>query len=65
MEKPFSGFMMVFPGIFLIVLGVVVLIEPRTLVWLMAAVLVVMGVAMLMIGRVMRKFGARIQSTHE
>jgi len=65
MEKPFSGFMIVFPGIFLIVLGVVVLIEPRTLVWLMAAVLVVMGVAMLMIGRVMRKFGERNQSTHE
>ena len=65
MEKPFSGFMIVIPGIFLIVLGVVVLIEPRTLVWLMAAILVVMGVAMLMIGRVMRKFAARIQSTHE
>jgi len=65
MEKPFSGLMIVFPGIFLIVLGVVVLIEPRTLVWLMAAILVVMGVAMLMIGRVMRKFAARIQSTHE
>ena len=65
MEKPFSGFMIVFPGILLIVLGVVVLIEPRTLVWLMAAVLVVMGVAMLMIGRVMRKFRKRIQSTQE
>ena len=65
MEKPFSGFMIVIPGIFLIVLGVVVLIEPRTLVWLMAALLVVMGIAMLMIGRVMRNFGERIQSTRE
>ncbi len=65
MEKPFSGFMIVIPGIFFIVLGVVVLIEPRTLVWLMAAVLVLMGIAMLMIGRVMRKFGERIQSTQE
>ncbi len=65
MDKPFSGFMIVIPGIFLIVLGFVVLIEPRTLVWLMAAVLVLMGIAMLMIGRVMRKFGERIQSTHE
>ena len=55
MERPFSGFMAVFPGIFLIVLGVVVLIEPRTLVWLMALVLVVMGIAILMIGRVMRE----------
>jgi len=65
MAKPFSGFMIVIPGIFLIVLGVVVLLEPRILVWLMAAVLVVMGIAMLMIGRAMRKFGERIQSTHE
>jgi uncharacterized membrane protein HdeD (DUF308 family) len=65
MDKPFSGFMIVIPGIFLIVLGLVVLVEPRVLVWLMAAVLVVMGVAMLMIGRVMRKFRKRIQSTQE
>jgi uncharacterized membrane protein HdeD (DUF308 family) len=65
MDKPFSGFMIVIPGIFLIVLGFVVLIEPRSLVWLVAAVLVVMGVAMLIISRFMRKFRRRIQSTHE
>jgi len=57
MEKPFSGFMIVIPGLFLIVLGVVVLIEPRTLVWLMAAVFVVLGIAMLMLARFMRKIG--------
>ena len=54
MEKPFSGFMVVMPGIFLIVLGVVVFIEPQILIWLVAAVLVMMGVGMLMFARVMR-----------
>ena len=65
MDKPFSGFMIVVPGIFLIILGWAILIEPRILVWLMAVVLVVMGIAMLMFGRVMRKFPKRIQSTRE
>ena len=55
MEKPFSGFMVVMPGIFLIVLGVVVFIEPQILVWLVAAVLVMMGVGMLMFARFMRE----------
>ena len=53
MGKPFSGLMIVLPGIFLIVLGVVTLIEPRILVWLVAAVLVVMGIATLMLARLM------------
>jgi uncharacterized membrane protein HdeD (DUF308 family) len=59
MERPFSGLMIVIPGIFLIVLGVVVLIEPRSLVWLVAAVLVVMGIAMLMLARFMHERSKR------
>jgi uncharacterized membrane protein HdeD (DUF308 family) len=59
MEKPFSGFMIVIPSIFLIVLGVVVLIEPRTLVWLVSAVLVVMGIATLLLARFMHKRSKR------
>jgi uncharacterized membrane protein HdeD (DUF308 family) len=59
MERPFSGLMIVIPGIFLIVLGVVVLIEPRSLVWLVAAVLVVMGIAMLMLARFMHEKSKR------
>jgi len=54
MEKPLSGFKIAVPGIFLIVLGIVVVIEPRILVWLVAAILVVMGVATLMLARFMR-----------
>jgi hypothetical protein len=50
-EKPFSGFMIVIPGLFLIVLAVIVLIEPRILVWLVAAVLAMMGTATLLFAK--------------
>ena len=51
MKKPFSGFMIVVPGIFLIVLAVIVLVEPRILVWLAAAVLAMIGTATLLFAR--------------
>ena len=55
MGRPFSGLMIVLPGVFLIVLGVVTLVEPRILVWLVAAVLVVMGIAALLMARFMHR----------
>jgi len=58
-EKPESGLMLLIPGIVFIILGVVILIEPRILLWLVALALVVMGVAMLMLARFMRAIGAR------
>jgi uncharacterized membrane protein HdeD (DUF308 family) len=51
MEKPFSGFIIVVPGILLLALGVVVLIEPRVLVWLAATILIVTGIAALTFAR--------------
>ena len=65
MEKPFSGLALIIPGIVLIVLGVSVLIEPRILLWLVAVALIVMGIAMVMLSRFMRKVGARFQSMQE
>ena len=64
MEKPFSGFAMIIPGIVLIILGVAVLIEPRILAWLVAIVFIVMGTAMLMVTRFMRRVAERFQNTH-
>ncbi len=55
MGKPFSCLMIVAPGVFLIVLGVVTLIEPRILVWLVAAILLVMGVAALLLASFMHR----------
>jgi len=59
MEKRMSSFALMIPGLLLIGLGVVVLIEPRILVWLVALGLVVMGIAMLMMARFMRAIGKR------
>jgi len=59
MQKPLSNFALILPGVLLIVLGVAVLVEPRILVWLVAAALIVMGVAMLFMAKFMRGIGKR------
>jgi uncharacterized membrane protein HdeD (DUF308 family) len=64
MDKPRSGFALMVPGIVLIILGIAVLIEPRILLWLVAMALFVMGIAMLMLANLMRKFGHRFQDRH-
>lgn len=64
MEKPLSGFTMIVPGIVLILLGVAVIIEPRILVWLVAVAFIVMGLAMMMLARFMRRIGERFQGMH-
>ena len=62
MGKSKSGLMFTVPGIVLIVLGIVVLVEPRILVWLVALALIVMGAAILMMARFMRGIGERFQN---
>jgi uncharacterized membrane protein HdeD (DUF308 family) len=62
MEKPRFGFMFMVPGIVFIILGVVVLIEPNILVWLVAIALIFMGIAMLMMAGFMRKIGRRFSA---
>lgn len=64
MQKSFSGFVLVVPGIVLIILGVAILIEPQILVWLVSVALIVMGVATLMLAKFRRKVGERFQSRH-
>jgi len=64
MKQPWSGFALIVPGVVLIILGVAVLIEPRILVWLAAVALIVMGTAMLLLSRFMRRVGKRFQNTH-
>ena len=64
MEKPLSGFVLIVPGIVLIILGVAVLIEPRILAWLVAVALIVMGIAMLILTKFIRKVGKQFQSMH-
>lgn len=53
-EKPHAGLLMSAPGIVLILLGIAVIVEPRILVWLVAFVLIMMGIAFLAMNRFIR-----------
>ena len=59
MDKPMSGLVLVIPALIFVIFGVAVLIAPQILAWLVGIVLIVMGVAMLVFGRLMRKFSER------
>ena len=64
MEKPPSGFMLMVPGIALIILGVLVVIEPQIIVWLVAVTLIVMGISILILAKFMRRIGKQLQKMH-
>ncbi len=59
-EKPFSGVVMVIPGIAFIALGVLIIIWPSVLPWPVAAACILTGGAMLLMARFMRSVGARL-----
>ena len=65
MEKPFFGLLLIIPGIVFIAVGVLILIEPVILVWLVAAASIVMGIMMLMLAGFIRKIGRRFRGSHE
>lgn len=62
MQRPRSAWWLIGPGALLVLLGVVVLIEPRVLAWLVAIALIVMGAGIIMMARFMRRFGRRHHS---
>ena len=64
MAKPSSGTVLLLPGLLFIVLGVLIVIEPAVLIWVMATAFVLLGIMMLMMASFIRKIGARFQSTH-
>ncbi len=55
MQKPFSGVWLIVPGVALITLGVLMIIEPRILLWVIAASFVLFGIMMLMMVGMMRR----------
>jgi hypothetical protein len=63
MEKPFSGLMIMIPGIAFIALGVLIVAWPFILPWLVALAFILMGVAMLLMANFMRGVGARLRRT--
>ena len=54
-----SRFLLVLPGAVLILLGVAILVQPQVLVWLVAGMAVLLGVAMLLMAHLVYRFGAK------
>jgi hypothetical protein len=57
MAKRYSGVMIFGPGIFVIALGILIVIEPTILAWIIAAAFILMGAMMLMMVRFIRSVG--------
>ena len=64
MDKPFSGVALVVPGLLFIALGILVVIEPRILAWIMAAAFILLGAMMLMMANFIRGIGTRFKAMH-
>lgn len=59
MARPFSGMALIVPGLIFIALGVLIIIEPAVLVWLIGAFVVLMGFMMLGMAAFIRRIGSR------
>lgn len=58
-EKPGTGFLLMIPGLFLVLVGVLIILEPKILVWLIAGVSILMGIMMIFVANIMRKMSDR------
>jgi hypothetical protein len=63
--KPSSGLLLMLPGLVLVVVGVLIIIEPRVLATLMAVTSILLGIVLLTFATFLRRLGARIRSAHE
>ena len=61
MDKPGSSLWMMLPGVVLIALGVLIIFYPQILAWLVAAVMICMGIGMLFMMTFMRNVARRAQ----
>jgi hypothetical protein len=52
---------MILPGLLFIALGVVIILYPKILLWLVAIMLIAMGAGMLMMANFMRGIGKRME----
>lgn len=55
MGKPGAGYLMMVPGLILILVGILILIEPRILLWLIACTSIMVGIIMLVFANFIRK----------
>jgi uncharacterized membrane protein HdeD (DUF308 family) len=63
MARPHSGLMMMTPGIVFIALGVLIVVWPSILPWLVAAAFILAGGAMLLMANFMRGIGDKLSRT--
>lgn len=61
MERPSAGLFLILPGALFVALGVLIIIVPKVLAWLMGAASVLFGVALLLLANFMRGVGARLR----
>lgn len=63
MEKPFSGVMLIVPGIVFMLLGVAIVLEPVILAWLIAFAFILFGIMLLMMAGFVRRVGTQVRTT--
>ena len=63
MDKPGSRLWMLVPGIGFIAIGVLIILYPQILAWLVAIAMIMMGFAMLMMINFMRGFGKHMHNS--
>jgi hypothetical protein len=61
LEKPLSGIVMVIPGITFIAVGLLIIVWPPLLPWLVAGASILAGAAMLLMANFMRGMGDRLR----
>jgi len=54
-----SRFLLMLPGVLLVLVGIAIAIQPQVLVWLAAAVAILLGVAILVMANLVYRLGAK------
>lgn len=65
MEKPGSRFLLMIPGAVLVIVGVVILIKPMILFWLIACTSILIGIIMLVFANFINRMGARFENVQD
>lgn len=59
MSRPRANILLILPGVVFVALGIVIVLEPRILAWLMAIAFILLGLMSFMMARVLRRIGTR------
>jgi len=61
-KRSSSRFLLMVPGVLLVLIGIAIVIQPQVLVWLAAAVAILLGAVMLVMANLMYRFGAKAKA---